>query len=64
MKFPEDISIKIGRKNLTKAKYVEFLELFLDENLSGKFHLSELSKSWLEHVGYFLKSDAFSLSTH
>ena len=44
MKNPEDTSIRIGRKRLTKAKYVKFLGLLLDENLSWKFHLSELSK--------------------
>ena len=40
MKIPEDTSIKIGRKRLTKANYVKFLGLLLDEHLSWKFHLS------------------------
>ena len=55
MKIPEDISIKIGRKHLTKAKYVKFLGLLLDENLSWKFHLSELSKKLARTCGIFFK---------
>ena len=54
MKIPEDTSIKIGRKRLTKAKYVKFWGLLLDENLSWKFHLSELSKKLARICGIFL----------
>ena len=55
MKISEDISIKIGRKHLTKAKYVKFLGLLLDESLSWKFHLSELSKKLARTCGIFFK---------
>ena len=55
MKISEDISIKIGRKDLTKAKYVKFLGLLLDESLSWKFHLSELSKKLARTCGIFFK---------
>ena len=55
MKIPEDTSIKIGRKRLTKAKYIKFLGLLLHENLSWKFHLSELSKKLARTCGIFFK---------
>ena len=55
IKIPEDISIKIGRQLLTKAKYVKFLGLLLDENPSWKFHLSELSKKLARTCGIFFK---------
>ena len=55
MKIPTDVSIKFGRKLLTKAKYVKFLGLLLDENLSWKFHLSELSKKLARTCGIFFK---------
>ena len=40
----ENPIIKIGKKTIQRAKFVKFLELLLDENLSWKFHLKELSK--------------------
>ena len=40
MKIPTDTPIKFGRNLLAKAKYVKFLGLLLDENLSWKFHIS------------------------
>ena len=55
MKIPTDISIKCGRKLLTKAKCVKFLGLLLDENLSWKFQLSELSKKLARTCGIFFK---------
>ena len=55
MKIQTDISIKFGRKLLTKAKYVKFLGLLLDENLSWKFHLSELSKKVARTCGIVFK---------
>ena len=55
MKIPEDTSIKIGRKHLTKAKCVKCLGLLLDENLSWKFHFSELSKKLARTCGIFFK---------
>ena len=55
MKIPEDTSKKIGRKHLTKAKYVKSLGLLLDENLSWRFHLSELSKKLARTCGIFYK---------
>ena len=53
MKIPENTSIKIEIKHLAKAKYVKFLGLLSDENLSWKFHLSELSKKLARTRGIF-----------
>ena len=40
----ESINIKIGKQHVKQAKYVKFLGLLSDENLSWKYHLSEFSK--------------------
>ena len=45
MKILTDTPIKFGRELLAKAKYVKFLGLHLDENLTWKFHISELQRN-------------------
>ena len=40
----EAVSIKIGSLPIRKTSYVKFLGVLLDENLSWKYHLTELSK--------------------
>jgi len=55
MKIPTETTIKIGRKHLAKAKYVKFLGLLSDENLSWKFHLSELPKKLARTCKIFFK---------
>ena len=64
IKIPEDTSITIGRKHLTKAKYVKFLGLLLDENLSWKFRLSKLSKKLARTCGIFFKIRSLLPITH
>ncbi len=49
------VNIKIGKQHVKQAKYVKFLGLLLDENLSWKYHLSELSKKLARTSGIFLK---------
>ena len=44
-----------SQKLLTKAKYVKFLGLLLDENLRWKFHSFELSKKLARTCGIFFK---------
>ena len=51
----ENITIKFGKQHVTKANHVKFLGLLLDENLSWKHHLSELSKKLARTCGIFLK---------
>ena len=41
------VSIKIAKKYAKQAKYVKFLGLLLDEQLSWKHHLCKLSKNYL-----------------
>ena len=60
---PQDIVIKIGKKHIIRANYVKFLGLLLDENLSWKYHLSELSKKLARTCGIFFKIRSL-LPTH
>ena len=48
-------SIKIGNQYAKQAKYVKFLGLLLDENLSWKYHLCELSKKLSRTCGIVFK---------
>ena len=50
-----NINIKIGNQYVKQAKYVKFLGLLLDENLSWKYHLSELFKKLSRTCGIFFK---------
>ena len=59
---PPHTSIKIGKKHITRVKYVKFLGLLLDDTLSWKYHLSELSKK-LARICGFLYKIRHSLST-
>ena len=56
----DSINIKIGNQYVKQAKCVKFLGLLLDENLSWKYHLSELSKKLSRTFGIFLQSKASS----
>ena len=47
--------IKIGKKHIKRVKIVNFLGLLLDEHLSWKYHLSELSKKLARTCGMFFK---------
>ena len=64
VKLPEDSSINIGRKHLTKAKFLKLLGLLTEESLSWKFIHLYFQRSWLEQVGSSRKSKSFSLTTH
>ena len=55
MPIPTDIVIKIGREHVTRSNYVKFLGMLLDENLSWKFHLFELSKKLARTCGILFK---------
>ena len=49
------VLLKIGKKHIKKVKFVRFLGLLLDEHLSWKYHLSELSKKLARCCGMFFK---------
>ena len=51
----EIINIKIGNFPVKKTCYVKFLGVLLDENLSWKYHLTELSKKLARTCGMFFK---------
>ena len=51
---PETVSIKIGKFPIKRTCYVKFLVL-LDENLSWKYHLTEISKKLARTCGMFFK---------
>ena len=52
---PSGSDIKIGKKHIKRVKFVKFLGLLLDEHLSWKYHLSELSKKLARTCGMFFK---------
>ena len=42
-------------QKITRANHVKFLGVLLDETLSWKFHLIELSRKWSRSEGLFYK---------
>ena len=52
---PVNAAIKTGNKFISRVKYIKFLGLLLDENLSWKYHLSQLSKKLSRTCGILLK---------
>ena len=55
VKVPSDSGIKIGKKHIKRVKFVKFLGLLLDEHLSWRYHLSELSKKLARTCGMFFR---------
>ena len=51
----EAINTKIGKELVKQAKYVKFLGVLLDENLTWKYQLSELSKKLARTCGTFFR---------
>ena len=56
----ENSAIKFGKQHVKKAKHIKFLGLLLDENLSWKHHLSELSKMLARTCAIFFKGKTSS----
>ena len=48
-------AVKIGNKFISRVKYIKFLGLLLDEHLSWKYHISQLSKKLSRTCGILLK---------
>ena len=55
IKLPEPIVIRFCRKKIQREKYVKFSDVLLDENLSWKYHINELSKKLSRTIGIFYK---------
>ena len=52
---PVTVSIKIDNLPMRKTCYVKFFGVLLDENLSWKYHLTELSRKLARTCGIFFK---------
>ena len=52
---PNDIQIRFGKKPVARARYVKFLGVLMDEHLSWKFHITELTKKLSRTTGIFFK---------
>ena len=52
--------LKVWMQKITRANHVKFLGVLLDETLSWKFNLIELSRKLPRSVGIFLQIEAFS----
>ena len=50
---PADISIKMGKNQFSRVKYIKFLGVLLDEHLDGKYHIAELSKKLAKTCSIF-----------
>ena len=59
IKIPEPVLIRFGRKKIKCESCVKFPGILLDENLTWKFHVDELSKKFLGQLGSFIKSGTF-----
>ena len=51
----QTMNIKMGNQPIKKTCYVKFLGILLDENLTWKYHLTELSKKLARTCGMFFK---------
>ena len=55
IKIPESVIIRFGSKQIKRESCVKFPGILLDENLSWKVHINELSKKLSRTVGIFYK---------
>ena len=51
----DTVSIKSGNRPVKRTKYIQFLGILLDENLSWKYQLTELSKKLARTLVCFSK---------
>ena len=54
-KIPEDLILKFGKKPVKRVKYVKFLGVLMDENLSWKYRINELTKKLSRTSAIFFK---------
>ena len=55
----DTVSIKIGNLPIEQTRYIRFLGVLLDENLSWKYHVTELSKKLAQTCGLFFRVRRF-----
>ena len=58
-KLSEPIVIRFCREKIQREKYVKFLGVLLDENLSCKYHINEFSKKLSRTIGIFYRIRRF-----
>ena len=54
--FSEIVCINFGKFPIKQTSYVKFLGVLLDENLSWKYRLTELSKKTGQNLWYIFQS--------
>ena len=52
-KLPNDIQIRFGKTPVARARCVTILRVLMDEHLSWKFHITELTKKLSRTTGIF-----------
>ena len=52
---PLNIAIKFGKKHIAKVKYIKFLGVLLDEHLTWRYHIADLSKKLARICGILFK---------
>ena len=52
-----DIQIRFGEKPMARARYIKFLGVLMDEHLTWKVYISELTKKLSRTKGVFLRLD-------
>ena len=57
---PINNAVKIGKKHIAKVKYIKFLGVLLDEHLTWRYHISELSKKLARTCGICVRLGASS----
>ena len=50
-----NIVIKIGKKHFAKVKYIKFLGVLLDQHLTWRYHITEISKKLARTCGIWFK---------
>ena len=53
---PTDIITKIGKKHVSRVKYIKFLGVLLGEHVAGRYHFAELSRKLAKTCGIFSRS--------
>ena len=54
-KIPEDLILKFGKTPVKTVEYVKFLGVLIGENLSWKYHITELTKKLARSSAIFFK---------